>query len=193
MMVIEVYDEIHCQHKNNTIWLQTSYEVLGPSWPWSYCSWIYNYICNRCPSKLMLWVWIPLLARCTTLCNKVCHWLAQGSRFSPGTPVFSINKTDRTDITEILLKVALNTIKPNQTNLKKSVWSSSKYVGVNLNSPNTLKTEHMRLRIDSLPLSRNYMNKGNTLLLVTHVERRWGDLWVNRRFLKGEILVKKVR
>ena len=29
---------------------------------------------------------------------------------SPGTPVSSINKTDRHDITEILLKVALNTI-----------------------------------------------------------------------------------
>ena len=31
---------------------------------------------------------------------------------SPGTPVSSINKADRHDITEILLKVALNTIKP---------------------------------------------------------------------------------
>jgi hypothetical protein len=30
--------------------------------------------------------------------------------FSPGTPVSSTNKTDRHDITEILLKVALNTI-----------------------------------------------------------------------------------
>jgi hypothetical protein len=34
-------------------------------------------------------------------------------RFSPGTPVSSNNKTDRHDITEILLKVTLNTI--NQT------------------------------------------------------------------------------
>jgi hypothetical protein len=33
--------------------------------------------------------------------------------FSPDTPVSSTNKTDRHDITEILLKVALNTIKPN--------------------------------------------------------------------------------
>jgi hypothetical protein len=33
--------------------------------------------------------------------------------FSPGTLVFTINKTDRHDITEILLKVTLNTI--NQT------------------------------------------------------------------------------
>ena len=30
--------------------------------------------------------------------------------FSPGTPVSSTNKTDRLDIAEILLKVALNTI-----------------------------------------------------------------------------------
>jgi hypothetical protein len=36
-----------------------------------------------------------------------------GQWFSPGTPVSSTNKTDRNDITEILLKVVLNT--PNQT------------------------------------------------------------------------------
>ena len=30
--------------------------------------------------------------------------------FSPGTPTFYTNKTDCHDITEILLKVALNTI-----------------------------------------------------------------------------------
>jgi hypothetical protein len=33
-----------------------------------------------------------------------------GRWFSPSTPVFSTNKTDRHDITEILLKVVLNTI-----------------------------------------------------------------------------------
>jgi len=32
-------------------------------------------------------------------------------QFSPGTQISSTNKTDRYDITEILLKVALNTIK----------------------------------------------------------------------------------
>jgi hypothetical protein len=56
----------------------------GVSWPWSYGSWIYNY-------------------------------LATGRLFSPGTAVSSTNKTDHHDITEILLKVALNTI--NQTKL----------------------------------------------------------------------------
>jgi hypothetical protein len=35
--------------------------------------------------------------------------------FSPGTPVSSTNKTDRHNITEILLKVALNTINLNQS------------------------------------------------------------------------------
>jgi hypothetical protein len=36
----------------------------------------------------------------------------------PGPPVSSTNKTDRHDITQILLKVALNTIIPNQTKLR---------------------------------------------------------------------------
>ena len=44
------------------------------------------------------------------LCDKVCQWLAAGGWFSPGTPVSATNKTDRHDITELLLKVALNTI-----------------------------------------------------------------------------------
>jgi hypothetical protein len=72
--------------------------------------WIYNYLYNWCLSSLMLWVPIPLSVRCTTLCDKVCQWLAAGRWFSPGTPVSSTNKTDGHDITEILLKVALKTI-----------------------------------------------------------------------------------
>jgi hypothetical protein len=48
------------------------------------------------------------------LWDNVCQLLATGRWFSPGTPVSSINKTDRHDITEILLKVALNTINLNQ-------------------------------------------------------------------------------
>jgi hypothetical protein len=46
--------------------------------------------------------------RCTTLCDKVCQWLVTGRW---GSPVSSINKTDCHDITEILLKVAINNIK----------------------------------------------------------------------------------
>jgi hypothetical protein len=40
----------------------------------------------------------------------VCQWLATGLWFSPGTPIYSTNKTDTQDITEILLKVALSTM-----------------------------------------------------------------------------------
>jgi hypothetical protein len=42
----------------------------------------------------------------TTLCDKVCQWLATGLWFSLGTPVSSTNNTNRHDITEILLKMA---------------------------------------------------------------------------------------
>ena len=42
--------------------------------------------------------------------NKVYQWLATDRWFSPGNPVASTNKTDRNDITEILLIVALSTI-----------------------------------------------------------------------------------
>jgi hypothetical protein len=49
----------------------------------------------------------------TTLCDKVCQWLPTGWWVAAGTPVSSMNKMNRHDITEILLKVALSTI--NQT------------------------------------------------------------------------------
>jgi hypothetical protein len=44
---------------------------------------------------------------------KFVQWLATGPLFSPGTLVSSTNKTDCHDITEIMLKVALNTINKN--------------------------------------------------------------------------------
>ena len=51
----------------------------------------------------------------TTLCDKVCQWLATGRCLSPGTPVSFSNKSDRHNFAEILLKVALATInQPNQ-------------------------------------------------------------------------------
>ena len=68
-----------------------------------YGRWIYNYLCNQCLSPVRLWIWIPLRwgVLDTTLCDKDCQWFS---------PVSSTNKTDHHDITEILLKVALNTI-----------------------------------------------------------------------------------
>ena len=37
----------------------------GPSWSWSYGSWIYTYLCNQSISPLTLWVRTSLKARCT--------------------------------------------------------------------------------------------------------------------------------
>ena len=86
--------------------------IGGSSWSWLYGSWIYNYLCNQCLSPLTLGVRIPLGrgVLVTTLCDKVCQWHAAGRWFSLGTPVSTTNKTDHHDITEILLKVVLNTI-----------------------------------------------------------------------------------
>ena len=71
------------------------------------------FCCNRCLSPLTLCEFASHLWRGvldTTLCDKVCQWLMTGCGFSPSTPVSSTNESDRHDITEILLKVALNTI-----------------------------------------------------------------------------------
>ena len=62
--------------------------------------------------SLTLWVLTPIRRGVLdTLCDKVCQWFARGRwlffrllRFPPQ------NKTDRQNITEILLKVALSTI-----------------------------------------------------------------------------------
>ena len=82
------------------------------------CSVIYNLhcvfvcCCNQCIWPLTLWVRIPLRRGVydPTLRDKVCQSFAACLLFSSGTLVSSTNKTDCHDITEILLKVALNTI-----------------------------------------------------------------------------------
>jgi hypothetical protein len=93
--------------------------VKGSSW--SYGSWIYNYLCNQCLPPLTLWV--QILHRQgvldTTLCDKVCQWLATGRWFSLGTPVSSTKKN------EIWLKMALNTINPNLIHINPIGFVSS--------------------------------------------------------------------
>ena len=54
----------------------------------------------------------------------VCD-LRQVGGFSPGPPVSSTNTTDRHDITEILLKVALNTIKQTNIIFYSKKWSKN--------------------------------------------------------------------
>ena len=72
---------------------------------WSYCSWIYYYICNQCISPLTLQCRIPLIDYVIKFVRDL--WQVGGFlrvfRFPP--PI--TNKTDRHDITEILLKASL--------------------------------------------------------------------------------------
>ena len=95
---------------------------------------IYIYVCGKCRTQFMLPMEksvtftgacaneiIPSINRSfvykakeggyVRICDKVCQW------FSPGTLVSSTNKTDRHGKAEILLKVALNSIKPTKPKL----------------------------------------------------------------------------
>ena len=77
-------------------------------WAWLCGSWIFHY--TYCIQSMLITTDVVSsnLDQGTTLCDKVCQW------FSRGTLVSSTNKTDRHDITGILLIVTINSIK--QTN-----------------------------------------------------------------------------
>jgi len=81
---------------------------------WSYGRWIYNYMCMQVPIITKVVSSNPIHGEVYSIQHYVIkfvwQWLATNWWFSQGTPVSSNNKTDRHDITEILLKVALNTI-----------------------------------------------------------------------------------
>ena len=90
--------------------------------PWSYGSWTYNYLCNQCLSPLKLLVRNPLMVRCTRYNTKWKSLSVTCNRsviFSEHTSFFH-HSTDRHDVTEILLKVALNTI--NLTLTRSIYW-----------------------------------------------------------------------
>ena len=87
----------HCWDHGNSYW-----NSLLKGQPWSYGSWIYNYLCNQCLSPTKVWIRIPLMARCTRY-NIMWKCLSVN-------PVSSTNKSDRHDRDEILLTVALNTV-----------------------------------------------------------------------------------
>jgi hypothetical protein len=145
----------------------------GPSCPCSYRNWIHNYICNQFLSPLMLWVRISTKTRCTTLCEKVCQWLATGGWFSRGTAVSSTNITDRHDITGILLKVALNTIK--QTN---KLNNGTTHCVCHVISHGLVYYLIFKwwLRSSTFPLWTNIIQ------LTTSVSRRWELLWFRLGF-----------
>ena len=106
-LLLSIFWDIHIavdfiQLTQRLIGLHYSIVFRGQSWSWSYGSWIYNYLCNQCPSPLKLWVRTPFMVRCTrhTLSYKVCQWHPTDGWFFPGTPVTSTNKTDHHDISE---------------------------------------------------------------------------------------------
>jgi hypothetical protein len=58
---------------------------------------------------------------------KVCHWHVTSPWFSLGPSISSSNKTDHHEITEILLKVALNTIKQTKHMTRQTRWTKNYY------------------------------------------------------------------
>ena len=102
----------------------------------------------------------PFMARCT-------RW------FSPGTPVSSTDKSDRHDITEILLKVALNTI--NQTN--QNCIRSGKGCQVCTIFTMILRSMPKILLFLTLPLKKvghkqSFYNPSHTPTAPTHLQYR---------------------
>jgi hypothetical protein len=81
-------------------------------------------------------------------CDNVCHSLATGRRFSPGTPVSSTNITDRHDITEIMLVAvrqqnnkAIGYLKINRINVfntKNATSTYTRYIRIQFSPRNTL-------------------------------------------------------
>ena len=81
------------------------FQMRGPSW--SFGSWIYNYMCDKCLSPLTLWVRIPLMYSIHDYVLKfVSAWRQVGGILRCPPPV----KLTATIKLKKLLKVALNTI-----------------------------------------------------------------------------------
>jgi hypothetical protein len=93
-------------------------------------SWIYNYLSNHAVHITTKVVSSnPNHGEMYSIQHymiKVYQWLATGQWFSPGTLVSSTNKTDRHDITVLLVKVALNNLLFNATftNITVISWRS---------------------------------------------------------------------
>ena len=117
-----------CPKKNKQWYTNT---IKGSLWPWSYDRWFFNYLSNQCLSPLRLWVRILLKARCTrynsmwsslpvVTCDRSVVFFGGG-----GSPVSCSWTTERMhDVTEILLKVALNSMSPPQLHRK---WKIEKH------------------------------------------------------------------
>ena len=83
---------------------------------WSYVSWMQNYLCNQCLSPLSVWVRISLMV------YSIQHYVIKFVRYLRQVGGFlrvlrfppPIKLLDCHDVTDILLKVALNTLTHNK-------------------------------------------------------------------------------
>ena len=70
---------------NSYVFMTDDFYILktGPSWWWSYDSWIYNCLCNQCLSPLLLWIRIPFMGKSTwyNIYDKVVSDLRQVGGF----------------------------------------------------------------------------------------------------------------
>jgi hypothetical protein len=70
-----------------------------------------------------------------------------GRWFSPGTPVFSTKKSDLYDIAEIVLKVALNTIKQTNKQTNPSIILMKTYGEINVRREPHLRNQSMKANV----------------------------------------------
>jgi hypothetical protein len=108
-----------------------------------------------------------LQKRCTRLgaaSDKVYQLLVHGRWFSPGTPASSTTKTDRHDIAEIFLKVALKHQKSNQITIlhtQASCLEMDRAIHSTLNHPQALFVDN------HMCLTRSEINDRPTMTTTT--------------------------
>ena len=124
--------------------------------------------------------------KCVHVYLIVCQLLATGQCFSPGTLVYSTNKTNRYNIPEILLKVTLNTINP------------SPYITVNPISSMYIKCIHIYLissyislqKIDKVVFVGNFLRVNTiSMKLLAYAMEYWSDGALKALFLEHEVCV----
>ena len=148
----------------------------------------------------MLWVRISIRARCTTLCDKVCQWLATGRWFSPDPLVSTCNKTDRHDITE-------SGVKHHQTNKQTNKQTFGRAFTIYLYKLNSYCVDcslftmlfvqgavvvemvwllNLQLPMQSVPITTKIMNSNPvhgevySIKFVSDLRQVCGFLWVLR-------------
>ena len=80
----------------------------------------------------------------TTLCDKVCQWLAAGRWFST---VSSTNKTDHNDLTDLLLEVALNAINLTMIISNKMKYKCTGQEGITIDNDNGILRAMVHARV----------------------------------------------